>query len=397
MISVKAAKNFVLNSVPTTICKSIHLDEALGYYLAGEILAPVDLPNFNNSAMDGYGMCFSEILKGVRKFRLVTEIKAGDTLSEAITEDTTCSIYTGAIVPPSVDVIIPIEHTNAEGGFVEILDYTITQHQHIRRQGEQIKQGEIALQKGHLINAASIGFLAALGISQLTVFSKPKIAIITTGNELVEIGNSLQTGQIFNSNKHSLKALVKSSDIDQCELFHTEDTYEGTYTVFKNALINFDIIISTGGVSVGKYDLVNDVLTDLGVKKQFHKVNQKPGKPIYFGCKDSKLVFGLPGNPAAVITSFYQYVLPAIKKWCGNPLPFLETEKAILAHDIKVKGTRTKFLKAIVTNKNVTILEGQGSHILQSMALSNCIVEIQPEEMELEKGTEVLIHKLPNV
>lgn len=396
MISVQSAKQSVSKRVPTPKKTIVNLGNALGCVLASDVLAQVDLPNFNNSAMDGYGMRYSDILNGVIQFKLVSEVKAGDSFLEEVTDSLACPIYTGAMVPTGVDVIIPVEQTIENNGFVEILDNQISQHQHIRFQGEQVRIGNVALKKGHLLNPSSIGFLAALGISEIEVFAKPSVAIITTGNELVEVDEKLKLGQIYNSNSYSLQALLKSSAIDTFKAFNAVDEYDDCYNIFKNALQNFDIIISTGGVSVGKYDLVNDVLESLGVDKQFHKVNQKPGKPIYFGSKGTKLVFGLPGNPAAVITSYYQYVLPAIRKWYGNPQPFLAVEKAMLTHDLKVKGKRTKFLKASVNKLGVSILEGQGSHILQSLAKANCFVELNPEQVDLKKGVEVIIHRLPH-
>jgi molybdopterin molybdotransferase len=395
MISVREAKSCVLSKVQASKIKLVHLDSAFGQVLSESIFAPIDLPNFDNSAMDGYGISFSDLENGVFTFKIVDEIKAGDQYTGELAPETACPIYTGAPIPKGIDVVIPIEKIKESSGSIEIEEYPIVKGQHIRVKGEQIKKGQLALEKGTVLNPSSLGFIAALGLKELTVFKKPKIALITTGNELVDIGEDLIHGQIYNSNSHTLKALVQEVGIFDFVSFHTKDTYETTYNCFKNALENYDMIISTGGVSVGKYDLVAQVLEDLNVEKQFHKVNQKPGKPLYFGLHKKAIVFGLPGNPAAVITSFYQYVSPCIKKMQGHANVTLNNKKATLKHNYLVDSPRTQFLKAKHQNEQVEILNGQGSHLLQTMAMANCLVEIPPHTCA-KKGDIVSLQLLPH-
>lgn len=396
MISVQSAKSMVFSKVPKPKTRLLSIEESYSYTLASTVISPIDLPNFDNSAMDGFGLAFSDLESGIFKFKLVEESKAGNATKIEVESKTACPIYTGAIIPKGVDTVIPLEKVKVLNGCIEVLQVHAVKGQHIRKQGEQIKKGDIALEKGSFLNPASIGFLAALGLREVAVCLKPNIAIITTGNELVEVDAELSAGQIFNSNGHSLKALLKESGVHQFTSFHVADNYEDCYRCFKYAIDHFDILISTGGVSVGKYDLVSKILSDLGVTKHFHKVNQKPGKPIYFGTKESKMIFGLPGNPAAVITSFYQYVLPGIKKWQNHKDFALVTKKAKLKEKYNRKSNRTQFLKAQLKNEEVLILEGQGSHILQTMAQANCIVELEADRGPIAKGDWVDIHLLPH-
>lgn len=396
MISVLKAKSCVLSSVPAPKISKFTLDKVNSHVLAESIIAPIDLPNFDNSAMDGYGISFSDLEQNDSLFYKSKEVKAGDASPEMIGHNEACLILTGAMIPEGVDTVVPIENVKVEKDCIHLTNYPVVKGQHIRRRGEQIRKGDVALEKGTQLSPAAIGFLAALGIREISVFKKPKVAVITTGNELVELGTSLKDGQIYNSNKHSLLALLNDSGICEVSTFHCVDRYESTYDCFQEAIANNDLVISTGGVSVGKYDLVDQVLSDLRVEKIFHKVNQKPGKPIFFGKKDEKIIFGLPGNPAAVVTSFYQYVLPCIKKWQGFANVHLKQRKVQLTTHCKANSNRTQFLKARYKEDKVDILKGQGSHILQTMAQANCLVELPPKETTFQKGDVVIAHILPN-
>lgn len=394
MISVDAAKEQVLQHVDSNKTELISIVKAMGYVLAHDIIAPIDLPNFDNSAMDGYGLKWQPVYEGQTTFDIIKEVKAGDSDELVLTAGKACPIYTGAPVPQGVELIVPIEETTSTKSQLTINEGNYKKHQHVRKKGEQIKCGDIALKKGVELNPSAIGFLAAMGISMVEVYSKPRVAIITTGNELKRLGTVLEHGQIYESNAYTLKALLLEMNIEKLSHFHVLDDYQLTYDCFENAFDSYDIVISTGGVSMGKYDYVPQVVKEIGVKSIFYKVNQKPGKPIFFGKKDNKLFFGLPGNPAAVVTSFYQYVLPAINKWQHKPKLFLRKDYCELNHDYIAKGSRTKFLKAKCENNKVEVLEGQGSHILASLANANCLIEVAEDEKELKAGKQVLIHKL---
>lgn len=394
MISVDSAKELVLQHIDSNKTELVTIVKALGYVLADDIIAPIDLPNFDNSAMDGFGLRWKSVSEGQRVFDIDQEVKAGDGNDFVLDEGRACPIYTGAPIPQGVELIVPVEQTTSTESILTINELSYKQFQHIRRKGEQIKRGNVALKRGLELNPAAIGFLAAMGVSMVEVYSKPRVAIITTGNELKRLGTELEPGQIYESNAYTLKALLQEMNIEKHSHFHVLDDYQSTYECFDDAFASYDIVISTGGVSMGKYDYVPEVVKEIGVQNIFYKVNQKPGKPIFFGKKGRKLFFGLPGNPAAVVTSFYQYVLPAINKWQHKSSLFLPQGYCQLNHDYTAKGSRTKFLKAKCDNNRVEVLEGQGSHILASLAEANCLIELAEGVKEVKAGKEVLIHKL---
>lgn len=391
MISTHEAKIKIEKLTPEGLSESVDLLTGLGKVLAKDVFSPIDLPQFDQSAMDGYALKLGE----GSEFKVIGEIQAGDDASNIfLKENEAVKIFTGALCPSSADLVCRIEDIQEDNNEKVIAVLVMPKlGANIRRKGEQIRQGEFALAKGHQINPASIGFLANLGLTELTVFRKPKLALLSTGDELMSPGLQLPLGKIYESNAVMLQAALKEVDIQDLNLLKTVDTLDATIFSIEKLLDNADMLIVTGGISVGDYDFVASALKENGVEEVFHKVSQKPGKPFYFGVKGEKLVFALPGNPAAVLTCYYQYVLPAIQKFSGGAFKGLESQYLKSKSSIDKTNPREQFLKAIYVGEEVEVLEGQSSAMLHTFATSNALIYL-PSNCALKVGEDVLVYKL---
>ncbi|MFT5858364.1 MAG: molybdopterin molybdotransferase [Flavobacteriaceae bacterium] len=380
MTSVKDALQIINDKISHLAPLEVGLLDALDLTLAEEISSPIHMPPFDQSAMDGYAICkHSE-----KEYRLIGEVKAGDQPQILLQPGESTRIFTGAMVPRGANSVVKQED-------VTRIDSSIIIHcepkagMNIRPAGEQIKKSEIALSKGSRLNPGAIGFLAMLGITKVTVYRKPSISVIATGSELVKPGNELTGGEIFESNTYTLQAALKKSGFS-CEISSVEDDYAATKKSVRAALDKSDVVIVTGGISVGDYDFVGLVLGDLNVQTGFYKVKQKPGKPLFFGTAGSKLVFALPGNPAAVLSCFYIYVLPALKLLIGNQVEPKPIESIILADSYSKSANLTHFLKARAENGKVKLLSSQSSAMLNSFVDSNCLAVMQEDKTEWKAG-----------
>lgn len=394
MISVEEAKNIVYNKTKTLSSERLAVLDAVGRITSENIISKINVPSFNNSAMDGFALKNADIEKGISEFKVIGEIKAGDNPNITINSGECIPIYTGAPIPNGTDTIVMVEKTFLSNNIMMIEEgYQSKVGKHIRLEGEQIKHGEIALQKGLKITPSTASYLSAIGETTITVFSAPKVKIITTGNELIQAGEPLNFGQIYESNSTALISLLKEQRVTKITHKIAKDTSEYLFHTLSD-YNDFDLIILTGGISMGKYDLVADCLEKIGVEKAFHKVAQKPGKPLYFGTKENTLFFALPGNPAAVITSYYEYIYPTIKKMMGFENTQLKTIRLPLLDDVKIKSNRSNFLKGKLEEDGVRVLFGQDSHILSSFAIADCLIYL-PKGIELwRKGEKVEVHIL---
>ena len=250
----------------------------------------------------------------------------------------------------------------------------------IRALGEQIHENETALKKGTHLTPAAIAFLASLGITEVEVFTKPSIVIVVTGNELVTPGNKLEYGQIYESNAIMLQSALKQSGYHDISVFKVNDDYNNTVNMLDKAISNHDLVLVSGGISVGDYDFVGKALNELDVEQLFYKVKQKPGKPLFFGKKDRKIIFALPGNPAAVLSCFYIYALPTLNALSGNTWQSLSRTKVKSKSNYIKKGDRAQFLKAIYNDGLVEILDGQNSSMVHTFSLANALVYINEND-----------------
>jgi molybdopterin molybdotransferase len=287
------------------------------------------------------------------------------------------------------------EKVEIQEGKLIIKDSNLLAGLNVRIQGSEAKKGEIALEKGCLLNAPAIGFLAGLGIHELLVYPQPKISIILTGNELQQPGLPLSYGQVYESNSYALSSAIRQLGILNVDVFSAEDDLKILTEVLAISMQQSNLILLTGGVSVGDYDFVIRAAESNGVEQVFHKIRQKPGKPIYFGKKGDIYIFGLPGNPASVLTCFYEYVYPAIQLLSKREKDLIRMY-AILETDIKKTAGLTQFLKAFFDGKTVKDLNAQESFRLSSFAKANCLIKLDEDQMEYKAGEEVEIHLLPS-
>ena len=393
MISVTEAKEIINNNtIALAPVKSV-LGEAAGKVLAEDVYAPVDIPAFPQSSMDGYAFSFQG-WKQHKKIKIVGEVAAGTDENIMLEPGNAVRIFTGAPVPTGADTVIMQEKTKTHNEELIIEDETLQAGTSVRPKGSEIKAGALALGKGSVLSPAGIGFLAGIGINDVKIYPNPSISIIVTGNELQQPGKPLQYGQAYESNSLALKAVLKQLHINNVEVLYAADKPEIVTRALEQALQQSDVVLSTGGISVGDYDFVSQAAIQCGVEKLFHKVKQRPGKPLYFGKKNNKLVFGLPGNPSSVLTCFYQYVIPALEK-LSNKKPVLKIIRAPLSKAFQKTALLTHFLKGIYNGETVTPLDAQESYRLSSFATANCLIQIDEEITACNEGEFVTVYLLP--
>lgn len=379
MIQVNEALAIVTENSSKMPVKKLQVNKALNYVLAETVCSPIAMPPFRQSGMDGYAFIHSE----KHQYDVISVSQAGDYSDIKLKPDQAVRIFTGAFVPKNADTVVMQEHVMATENSILITNMP-EQFANIRAKGEQINKEEIVFEANTLITPAAIGFLACLGITEISVYKKPKVAILVTGNELVKPGKKLPKGKIYESNSVMLQAALKTIGVNKTKVFKVKDNLKATKKALKEIVAKFDIVLISGGISVGDYDFVKEALLENGVEELFYKINQKPGKPMFFGKKEETLVFALPGNPASSLTNFYIYVCPAIK----NKMGFSEVHKTKIIRklnsDIENNTGKTLFLKAKYDATNVTVLDGQSSAMLNTFAVANCLI-IVPEEIEKYK------------
>ena len=393
MISVNEAKDIITESVKRLPSQRLPLTRALGLVLGEDVYALTDIPNFRQSSMDGYAIRFEP---GRTVFTLAGEMAAGSTAALDIGPAEAVRIFTGAPLPAGADTVVMQEKVTLEGDRVMVEDGGMQAFQHVREKGAEIKRGALAMQAGTLLSPAAIGFLAGIGIPELQVIPAPKVSIILTGNELQEPGKQLAFGQVYEANSVMLSAALRQLGVEDVSVLRAVDDLKVLQNVLSQALLEADLVLLTGGVSVGDYDFVVAAAKNCGVKQAFHKIRQKPGKPLFFGSKYQKIVFGLPGNPSSVLSCFYQYVLPAVGRMMGKNLR-LQVTQGILTHDYAKVSGLTHFLKASFNNGNVTPLHAQESFRLHSFAEADCLIVLDEAKGNYQAGEQVEVHLLPRL
>lgn len=382
--------------------RMVRVLESVGGIIAADLRAPVDLPHFDNSAMDGFVFSSKDVrgasLMNPALLKIVGSVRAGSSDASRLTHGKTYRIMTGAPIPRGADTILEKERAVMQDGFLRITQ-PVSGGRNIRYRGEEIAKNSKVNLCGVVITAGVIGFLSSLGIRKVRVFSKPRVSIVATGDELVSIARKLRFGQIYDSNTSMLLAALKTLMITPVIVKRVADRKRDLKVALMKALQKSDLVILTGGVSVGDYDHVKQVFQELRIRKIFWKVLQKPGKPVFFGKKGATLVFGLPGNPASVHTCFYQYVYPAIKLQMGHTNPFLKREKIVLEHDLRPDREKTMFLKARINESKgkrcCEVLGQQGSHMLSSFCRSHGFIVVPPGKKILKRGQKILFHYFP--
>ncbi len=392
MITVERAIKLIKEQILPSTAVNKQLKEAVGLVLAKDIVAPISIPAFPQSSMDGYAFAYDPHLTS---YTLVGAIAAGDSSKIVLEKGTAVRIFTGAAVPIGADTVLMQEKAKIEEGNLIVLQEDIKQGDNYRPIGSEIKEGTIAVSKGTLLNPATIGFLANIGIAAADVFPRPKVGIIVTGNELQSPGSTLEYGQVYESNSYTLLAALKQIHIQEIKVFAAPDDLNTLSSKLKEMLDSNDIVFMIGGVSVGEYDFTLKAFEANGVKPIFHKIKQKPGKPLLFGKKEDKLVFGLPGNPASVLTCYYEYILPAIGFMMSKELA-LEKRLVPIGHDFTKTSVLKQFMKAFYNSEHVILNSGQESYKLVTYAGANCLAVLPEDCKALSKGDLIEIHILPN-
>ncbi len=399
MLTVEEAQEIVLDSVSVSGIERVPLAESQDRVLAEDVAPRFDVPPQDNSSVDGYAVRASDTSgaseDAPRRLEVLEEIPAGTVPAARVVPGKSSRIMTGAFLPGGADAVVMVEHTrqNAEG--VEILK-AVTPGQNIRYRGEDVKQGQRVLFAGAEIGPGEIGLLAAFQRSQVAVRRRPAVAILSTGDEVVDIDERLVPGKIVNSNSYSLAALVRSCNGRPVSLGIARDSEAEISKTIRSAL-SADIVLSTGGVSVGDYDYVKKVLEDLGTDMRFWRVKMKPGKPLAYGLLQGKPFFGLPGNPVSCMVSFLLFARPAMRKMMGYGSHDwrLPTVQAELENDLTAGGDRRHYLRARITCTGVrfyaSTVAGQGSGMLSSMTGTNGLVVVETGVTALPRGSEVQV------
>ena len=393
-IPVSEAKNLIAESIIPLPPVKVMLNDAAGLVLAQDVYSITDVPPFNQSSMDGYALNFENWQKN-GELLIDGVAQAGPIDSLPLKIQNARRIFTGAAVPPGADTVVMQEKTSVNNGKLTISDKNIVKGLNVRLQGSEAKAGELALEKNCFLSPGGIGFIAGLGIHELLVYPQPTVSIILTGNELQQPGLPLEHGQVYESNSFALKAALKQAGISRVNVLSSEDTLEILTAVLNEALQQSDLVLLTGGVSVGDYDFVIRAAEANGIEQIFHKIKQKPGKPIYFGKKGKKCIFGLPGNPGSVMSCFYEYVYPAIGLLNSSNKDLKHIQAPISSAQKKTIGL-THFLKGYYDGNMVHDLKAQESFRLSSFAKANCLIKLEEDQSEINEGQLVEIHMLPS-
>ena len=392
MIAVEEALSIVLkNRFALTETEILPLEQCLNRNLAKAVQAPIDLPRHRLSSMDGFALC----IHNSNRFILKGEVKAGDAQNPDLQPGECVRIFTGAVVPDKADTVVMQEKTQRKENII-IVEPPLHQNQNIRQVGSQVKKGDFPLEKGQVLQASGLAFLRSLGFEKVEVIRNPKVTLILTGNELTNPGEPLTRGKIYESNSLLLQIALEQQGIQPQLITHVEDSIEATSNTLKNALNNSDVVLVSGGISVGDYDFVKVALEQLAVETLFYKVRQRPGKPLYFGKKENSFVFALPGNPASTLSCFYIYVVPLLIGLKGGLSEGLMRINLPLAHDFKSEEPRALFLKALLKNRSIEILDRQHSSMIVSFAKANALVYLPEKKAALKKGDLVETILLPN-
>lgn len=362
-----------------------NVSDAGGFVLSKNIYSPLDLPPFDQSAMDGYAIIAKDVFAG-NTISVFGESAAGKSYMKNISGGQAVRIFTGAEIPRGADTVVVQEKVSLQKSSLTIGDENLRPGLNIRTRGSQIKKGALALKKGTTLTPAAMGFIASMGLNKVYVFKKPNVSIIVTGNELQKPGTKLSRGKIFESNAITVETALRQTGVLVIKILFVGDDEKKIREALKKSLRHSDFVLFTGGISVGDYDFVGTALKKEKVQEVFYKVKQKPGKPLFFGMKNKKYVFGLPGNPASVLTCLYGYVVPAIKKFSGHSNCFLNVICLPLSTNLQKKKGLTHFLKATTDFKTVISLDGQGSDIMRSYAESNCLIRFPEETETMQEG-----------
>ena len=390
MLTIEQALERCLAAALPVVAERVAVANALGRVLAYDVIAPVDLPPWDNSAMDGFAVRSHEATRGAI-LEVGETIAAGAVARNALPTRAAIRIMTGAPLPADADAIVMVEDTSIEGSQVRI-GVDVRAGEHVRRRGEDVRTGSTAVASGETLSAARIGLCAALGLVDVSCARRPTVAIVSTGDEIAAAGTPLGPGQIYSSNNAMLAALVATSGAAPIDCGVARDDRDAIRATFERAAAA-DLIVTTGGVSVGDFDLVKDVL---GEQIEFWKVRMKPGKPLAVGRFAGRPFFGLPGNPVSAFVNFHEFVRPVIRRSLGDPRPFLPVLDAVLDTEIKKGAGREELVRVALSwidgrlHARATT-RGQGSHMLTSIAGAHGFALVAADCTRVEAGETIAV------
>ncbi len=396
MLSVDEALLLVLDHVRQLPAVATRLADARGCVLAESIVSDIDSPPHDKSIVDGYAVIAADTADLTAELTVLEEITAGAVPTRTVERGMATRIMTGAPVPPGADAIVMVEQTELAGERVRIVGRSAKTGQNIVRRGASLTRGQTVLQSGKLLRPIELGLMAEVGRTTVSAIPSPKVAVLVTGNELVVPSLTPGPGKIRNSNSSLLCGLAEQASgggVSNLGIAR-DDTADLERAI--NTGLTYDVLILSGGVSAGVLDLVPKVLTQLGVAEVFHKVNLKPGKPLWFGvCRHTSnaqtLVFGLPGNPVSSLVCFELFVRPAIQKLRGLPPTGLRRAAAKLTCDHQQRGERPTYWPSSVNGENITPLSWKGSGDLRSLTDANCLAVFPAEERIFHAGEEISV------
>lgn len=400
MLSIEEALNMVLGSADVLEPIRMPLDDAAGLVLAEDIVARGNVPPFTNSAMDGFAVLAADIQHASEaapvRLHILEDVPAGSVATQPVRPGTAIRIMTGAPLPTGADTVVHVEVTRTEGNDVLIL-LALKEGVNVRHAGEDMADGTVVLRAGSVLRPGEVGVCAAAGHAAVSVYPRVRVAILTTGSELVCAADELTPGHIRDSNAHSLRAQVAAIGGAPIVFERIPDTREAVRLTLEQALAGADVVLTNGGVSVGDYDFVKDVLQDMGAQLVFWRVKQKPGKPLAFWTLGAKRIVGLPGNPVSCMVCVEEYVRPMMRRMMGFTLLHRPVRTALLAERY-AKGPdtgRTHFVRVRLCEENGVlhaVLTGpQGSGILTSMARAEAIAIIPEDVAALNAGAAVQV------
>ena len=387
MISVGDALRCVLDATPRLATERLSLVDGCGRVAAEAVASARAVPNAANSAMDGYALRHADAAAGAR-LRVVGVIPAGTVRTEPVVPGTAVKIFTGSAVPPGADAVVKVEDTEEQGGVVTV-HVAVPPGSNIRNAGEDVAPRQVVLAPGAVIGPADVGVLASVGRSTVVVHRRPRVTILSTGSELVEVDDPIGPGQVVNSNAYALAAAVREAGGDPIVLPIVRDDPAAVRAGIAQAMLG-DVVLSSGGVSVGDFDFVKEALDEARVERLFWRVAQKPGKPLTFGRLGERLVFGLPGNPVSALVCFYVYVRPALRKLSGHARLHLPVVEATLAVATRKAADLTEFIRVRLTDGPdgpvATPASSQSSGVLTGLGAGAALLVGPAAERQLPAG-----------
>lgn len=395
LITVEEAVSLIETHTPPLTIKTLPITECYGLVLAQDIHSERDQPPFNRMAMDGVAIDFSEYQKGRRSFKVEGMQRAGQAQTVLKDKSQCIEAMTGGVLPTNATAVIRYEDTHIKDGICTIEDnLTFNMMNNVHEKGSDHKQGDKLLSEGQVIYGPQMGIIASNGYQEIKVYAPPRIAVISTGDELVDLHQMPLPHQIRRSNSYAMKAQLNCCGFKQVHTFHLADDKELLFTELSKILEQHDVLVLAGGVSMGKFDFLPQVFNDLQVKKIFHKISQRPGKPFWYGVTEKKSVFALPGNPVSAITCLRRYVIPALNKMPHN-------EIATLSEDFEFNKDLTYFLPVKLSYNDsrlqATPIKTNGSGDYGSLGVSDGFLELPKDQSMFKAGESFKLFRWSNI